>query len=237
MTTKEFIAHYLKIGGVDFDGAYGKQCVDLFRAFHRDVLGRNKQPRGVVGAKDFWANYDTDSELKDNYTKIPNTADFVPIEGDVMVWSNGTYGHIAICNGVADTNTFKSLDQNWTNNREINIVTHNYTNVFGVLRPKELDMTEEKIYTEQEMSDVRLARDENWQLFQEEKKAHELTTKQLMAATAKYEALAEEHDKCSVGVDPVLISPSVKVANLEWDINGVQVDSNGLVTANYARKK
>ena len=123
MTTKEFISHYLSIGGIDFDGAYGKQCVDLFRAYHRDVLGKTKQPRGVVGAKDFWVNYATDPELNTNYTKISNTADFKPLEGDVMIWSNGTYGHIAICNGVADLNTFQSLDQNWTGNREINIVT------------------------------------------------------------------------------------------------------------------
>lgn len=237
MKVKQFISYYLEIGGVDFDGAYGKQCVDLFRAFHRDVLGRNKQPRGVVGAKDFWANYDTDSELKDNYTKIPNTADFVPIEGDVMVWKNGTYGHIAICTGDGDKNYFKSLDQNWTNNREINIVTHNYTNVFGVLRPKELDMSDEKIYTQAQYDEVRLARDANHVNWQEEIDEHDKTKRELMELQGRYNTLADEHDKCQPLGEPVLISPSVEVADATWDINGVQVDSNGLVTANYARKK
>ncbi len=136
MTVKEFINHYLKIGGVDYDGAYGKQCVDLFRAYHRDVVGSKKQPRGVIGAKDFWGRYETDSELKNNYIKIPNTPDFVPREGDVMIWKHGRFGHIAICTGEGNKSWFKSCDQNWYGKRQIHIIKHNYSNVFGVFRPK-----------------------------------------------------------------------------------------------------
>ena len=49
ITFQEFITKY---DGkfVDGDGAYGSQCVDLFRAFCHEVLGIG-QPQGVIGAK------------------------------------------------------------------------------------------------------------------------------------------------------------------------------------------
>lgn len=99
------------------------------------------------------------------------------------------------------------------------------------------NMSDEKIYTEAEMTEVREERDENWNFYQEEKKAHSETSRQLIELQGKYNRLADEHDKCQELGKPVLISPSVEVADATWDINGVQVDSNGLVTANYARKK
>lgn len=120
---------------IDFDGAYGGQCVDLFRQFNKEVLGI-AQPKGVNGAKDFWNNYSKDANLYNNFTRISNTPSFVPIEGDVMVWGNGTYGHIAICTGEGDVNYFNSFDQNYPTGSACKVVKHNYSNVLGVLRPK-----------------------------------------------------------------------------------------------------
>ena len=120
---------------LDFDGHYGAQCVDLFRCFNRDVLGI-AQPRGVNGAKDFWNNYSNDPNLYDNFTRIANTPDFVPQFGDIAVWGNGTYGHIAICTGKGDVKTFESFDQNYPTGSACHYQTHNYSGFLGVFRPK-----------------------------------------------------------------------------------------------------
>lgn len=120
---------------LDFDGHYGAQCVDLFRCFNRDVLGI-AQPRGVNGAKDFWANYPNDPNLYNNFERIANTPDFVPQFGDIAVWGNGTYGHIAICTGEGDVKTFESFDQNYPVGSACHYQKHNYSGFYGVLRPK-----------------------------------------------------------------------------------------------------
>lgn len=65
---------------VDFDGHYGDQCVDLFRLYVKEVL-KQPQPKGVAGAKDFWTNYETDTNLNQYFHKIPNTPDGVSKAG------------------------------------------------------------------------------------------------------------------------------------------------------------
>lgn len=138
MFLNEFINKY-NGQKVDFDGAYGAQCVDLFRVFNRDVL-EIEQPRGVKGAKDFWANYDTDSVLQANFDRIANTPEFVPILGDVAVFYNDTHGHISICTGEnSDTKVFESFDQNYPYGSACHKIQHNYSNFYGVLRPKNQD--------------------------------------------------------------------------------------------------
>ena len=48
MTLSEFITKYdRKI--VDYDGAYGAQCVDLFRQYSKDVLGIKEHTGAVRG--------------------------------------------------------------------------------------------------------------------------------------------------------------------------------------------
>lgn len=138
MTLDDFIQKYNgKV--VDFDGSYGAQCVDLFRQYNQDVLNIN-QPKGVSGAADFWTNYPTDPNLNGNFDQIPNTATFIPSKGDVMIWNKkagGGYGHIAIiANDTATTTKFISFDENWTTPAKCELITHDYKNVYGVLRPK-----------------------------------------------------------------------------------------------------
>jgi hypothetical protein len=132
----QFIAKY-KGKGLDFDGAYSDQCVDLVRFYWRDVLGIS-QPRGVAGAKDFWTNYDTDPNLKNNFTKIPNTRELIPQKGDVVIWgsSYGKWGHIAIATeGTIDN--FSAFSQNDpTGTKSIIKYYPNFNGVLGVLRPK-----------------------------------------------------------------------------------------------------
>lgn len=138
---------------IDFDGAYGGQCVDLFRQYCKEVLGMTQQPKGVVGAADFWTNYATDPVLSTNFTQIKNTDDFKPLAGDIMVWnrkvgryidSNGKVkyaGHIGV---VSDNNatltSFNSFDQNWRALSVCEITKHTYDNVYGVFRFKKEPM-------------------------------------------------------------------------------------------------
>lgn len=137
MTFTEFRKKYLG-KKVDWDKKYDGQCVDLFRQYVNDVLGL-QQPKGVVGAKDFWTNYETDPILKNNFKRIPNTPTGVPQEGDVMIWgaySGNPYGHISIFIK-GDVNKFISLDQNFPTLSKVTETEHNYTKpkVLGWLRP------------------------------------------------------------------------------------------------------
>lgn len=136
MTLDAFVKKHLG-KKIDWDGAYGGQCVDLFRQYVQDVL-ELPQPKGVVGAADFWANYGTDKNLKDHYEKIPNTPTGVPKKGDVMLWNKragGGYGHVAVFLE-GDVNEFTSFDQNWPTLSVCTITQHDYKNVLGWLRPK-----------------------------------------------------------------------------------------------------
>ena len=135
MTIDQFITKY-EGKKVDWDGAYGGQCVDLFRQYLNDVLNF-PQPRGVVGAADFWTNYDSDPNLKNNFQKIANSPTGVPAKGDVMVWNKkagGGFGHISIFLE-GNVNLFTSLDQNWPTLSKVTKTVHDYSNVYGWLRP------------------------------------------------------------------------------------------------------
>lgn len=152
MTYQEFRKKYLGTK-VDWDKKYGGQCVDLFRQYVNDVL-ELKQPKGVVGAKDFWANYEKDAILKDNFVLIENTPKAVPQEGDVMIWDawkGNEFGHIAIFDN-GDVNKFTSLDQNYPTLNKVTLTEHSYTNpkVLGWLRPKSMVKKDqyELFYTE-----------------------------------------------------------------------------------------
>ena len=138
MTFDQFIAKWL-YKKADWDNFYQGQCVDLFRYYCDEVL-EISQPAGVWGAGNFWSDFDSDPILVANFTKVANTADFVPTKGDVVIWNfyaGGGYGHIAIATGDnSGLQYFKSFDQNWSKISYCEIVNHNYKNVWGVLRPK-----------------------------------------------------------------------------------------------------
>lgn len=140
----------------DWDGAYGGQCVDLFRFFNHEVLEID-QPKGVVGAADFWTNYPTDPILKTNFTKIDNTPDFTPLAGDVVIWdknAGGGYGHIAIATGEnSGLKYFKSFDQNWSRVSYCEVINHTYKNVLGVIRPKNYSESPNKLLAHIGVSD------------------------------------------------------------------------------------
>ena len=134
MNYDEFVNTYLG-EGIDYDGAYGVQCVDLIQLYVDKVF----EHPGIIyaNAKDYFYKYDSIGVLKENFTKISNTPDFVPQKGDIVVWGEAVgnvNGHVAIATGDGDTNQFDSYDTNW-GQKVMHRVTHNYKGVLGVLRP------------------------------------------------------------------------------------------------------
>jgi hypothetical protein len=123
---------------LDYDKAYGGQCVDLFRFYCKDVLGIEKQPAPVDGAAAFWENKEKDLVLKENFEAIENTPDAIPHYGDVIIWNRNKgkgYGHVAVfIHG--DVNSFTSFDENWPTVSKCTETEHDYANVIGWLRPK-----------------------------------------------------------------------------------------------------
>jgi hypothetical protein len=71
------------------------------------------------------------------FTLVANTPTGIPPAGALVVFdqSVGPAGHICVANGIGDTNTFTSTDQNWNGHAYVETVTHSYTGVLGWLVP------------------------------------------------------------------------------------------------------
>ena len=146
MNYNEFINEY-NGKSFDYDGKSGVQCLDLIKMYLNKVFGLT--PGAWGNAKDYYENYNNNSVLKANFTRIANTASFVPQKGDIAVWGAGlgnTYGHVAIATGEGNTSEFYSYDLNW-NGKTVHKVQHTYKGFLGVLRPKD----QNKIGGEEEM--------------------------------------------------------------------------------------
>ena len=102
MTLKRFVVTY-NGKKVDFDNAYGYQCVDLFRQYCKDVLKVEQCP-SVEGAKDLFEKH---GNLKQT------TGSYAP--GDVLIYSatkSNPYGHVCILVSLLDSDTFIVFEQN-----------------------------------------------------------------------------------------------------------------------------
>lgn len=121
---------------IDWDDCAGAQCVDLAKVWIQELgiktKGKGTSPWG--NAKDYW--YSTPKVLFSRFGKIPYTDDFQFLAGDLVVWGNGKYGHIAIATGQQDEHTFYTYDQNYGKDKTVRKVCHNRsTSILGVLRP------------------------------------------------------------------------------------------------------
>lgn len=135
MKLDEFINTYIG-KKVDFDGAYGAQCVDLFRQYCKDVL--NIPHTGAVqGAKDLFLKYNQMEGEKKFFNAL---SAWQVRTGDVIVW-NGTssnpYGHVAIVIGVTDENLLV-FEQDGYKQDGAKFKMRSFDNVLGVLRLKEI---------------------------------------------------------------------------------------------------
>ena len=121
---------------VDFDGAFGAQCVDLFRQYCKDVL-RAGHTGAVEGAKDLFEKYsELPAECK--YFDRIKKENCSPVIGDVLVWgatNTNKYGHVAICLGYNED--FKMLtvfEQDGFKQNGAKIAVRTLDNLLGVLR-------------------------------------------------------------------------------------------------------
>lgn len=115
---------------LDYDGAYGAQCVDLIKYYYVEFFGLS-QPFG--NGKDYATN-----TIPTNWSRIEYTPGFVPETGDIAVWTtNSTYGHVAIVLD-GDKDGFNALNQNINGSPCIQYRTnYNVTKGFwGFIRPQ-----------------------------------------------------------------------------------------------------
>lgn len=110
--------------GIDYDGIYGNQCVDLIKAYYA-YLGVS--PVGGNGS-DYTSN-----SLPSGWQRIKGAS---PKPGDILVYTGGynNYGHVAIYE--ADRITYH---QNFDNHPYIEKITYAYNGLsnpyWGVIRP------------------------------------------------------------------------------------------------------
>jgi hypothetical protein len=131
MSLNDFIAKY-NGHGLDFDGAYGFQCMDLMHGYITEVLGL---PGNVLAAPTAFQAYEAGD---DHFDRIPNTPEGIPQPGDIMFWNTsvGAAGHVAVFIS-GNANSFISFDQNWPAGSICHEQPHNnYHGVAGWLRLK-----------------------------------------------------------------------------------------------------
>jgi hypothetical protein len=140
-----------KVGkGLNPDGAFGNQCVDVVKVYDPEVVGK---PSQLGSAIDYWTKYNPNF-----YTRVPNTPKGIPPVGSLIIWGStkspgwdgknvGKYGHIAVVNS-ANTDQFEAFEQNWPGNigywkngdwistDVCHFRMHNYSAVKGWLIPK-----------------------------------------------------------------------------------------------------
>ena len=133
MKLDEFINKYINTK-VDFDGAIGAQCVDLFRQYCKDVLDI-PHTGSVDGAKDIYLNYYKMEGEKKYFYQLPITEIRT---GDVIIWnsnSNNKYGHVAIVMGFNPSGVLV-LEQDGFKQNGVKFKIRSFENVLGILRFK-----------------------------------------------------------------------------------------------------
>ncbi len=123
--------------GIDYDGVYGVQCVDLAKHYIKNVLGIT--PQSIGNAIEYYNKRKTSEYLTKNFKWIDNTPEFIPKKGDLCVFtSKSGNGHISVATGEGTTSYFYSYDQNYpkAKHEPMTLIKHTYTSFLGVLRPK-----------------------------------------------------------------------------------------------------
>lgn len=144
MTLIDFVNKYLG-QAVDFDGAYGAQCVDLYRQYCQDVLSVG-HTGAVNGAKDLVEKYNLLAREKDAFCLLKEKPAIK--KGDVLVWGatkTNLFGHVAICVAPQDYNLVLVFEQNGIANDKLNaegkkqqgayLKERTLDNFTGILRP------------------------------------------------------------------------------------------------------
>ena len=137
MTYAEFVRQW-NGKGIDFDGVYGNQCVDLAKQYLKDCFGIQAGAWGNACA--YWTN--TNPAILARFDKVANGATNIPKQGDIVVYrcdtpGSGGAGHIEIFDRKSGAGRFVAFSQNW-GGQYAHMVEHadNYKYVLGWLTPK-----------------------------------------------------------------------------------------------------
>lgn len=135
MTLDEFVEKYSG-KKIDYDGAYGAQCVDVFRQYCKDVL-HVPHTGAVVGASELFTKYEAMPLEKKYFNRIAYDGT-IPQAGDVVIFcatENNPYGHVAIVVSAEDT-ALTVFEQDGFKQDGAHIAVRGYGRVLGFLRKK-----------------------------------------------------------------------------------------------------
>ena len=136
MTFNEYISKTLG-KSIDFDGVYSYQCCDLVNDYMQKCFNIFTYYPYNFNAQQYFTRFNEVKALVKNFTKIPNTPDFVPMKGDICVFKSAdNIGHISIATGEGNIGYFYSYDQNYNGHDFVTKERHTYHNFLGVLRYK-----------------------------------------------------------------------------------------------------
>lgn len=128
---------------IDFDGAYGAQCMDLMHQYLSEMFHLSGDVLRAPTAYDAYKNGDED------FVRVPVSE---LQKGDLVFW-NDTYvegtGHVAVFLEAGNSG-FNSFDQNWPINSACHTQWHTLSGVAGGLRHKSLINNNEEEMTQEE---------------------------------------------------------------------------------------
>lgn len=125
---------------IDYDKAYGYQCVDLMRQYIKDVRGLLPYQCVQAGATAYkiWNNF-VNNQF---YHKVKNTPNGIPKRGDIVFFKPSSWfpflygfaGHV----GIVDTASLMSMtafEQNYPTGRPCLLSKKTYKDCLGWLTP------------------------------------------------------------------------------------------------------
>lgn len=127
---------------LDYDGRYGYQCVDLMRAYEKEVCIVN--PYTAIpttgSAKNIFNNFTSNGY----FTKILNSPTNIPQRGDILFFKTsywfpflfGIDGHVGIVDS-ADLYNIILFNQNYPTYERCRLTRFKYKDCLGWLRPRE----------------------------------------------------------------------------------------------------
>lgn len=133
MTLDEFIKNY-EGKQIDYDGAYGSQCVDVFRQYGKEVLGIKEHTGAVDGAKDLFLKFSSMPLMQKYYKKV-----YTPQKGDIVIFGENKtnkYGHVAIVIYATNKSIIVFEQDGFNQNKGAYISIWDYERVLGFLRRK-----------------------------------------------------------------------------------------------------
>lgn len=134
MTLNEFVQKY-NGKTIDYDKAYGAQCVDVFRQYCADVLNI-AHTGGVNGAKDLFLDYFKMPKEQKYFSLVEERKAPKYKAGDVLVWNStktNQYGHVAILLAEMSGDLIV-FEQNGIKQDGAKIILRTKENLLGALR-------------------------------------------------------------------------------------------------------